>query len=260
MIAESDDVFPLTDVAPDATKLVQGARAAEAAAAALKPKPQPILPGQQRLARLSPQPDRLVAVLAARVPLLEAARPLLDALARIRGTPGAGRLDDLHRTLMHEVPAFQSVCQDARLSYECILAASYVLCTALDEVAGNSLLGRAAESAKQTWTGRLAPHFHGDSKGGEGVFRLLGYLVHKPQENLDLLELMILVLALGVEGIYRNAPNGRRALHRIKEQVYSLVYIGRGGTPSPRWEAIERLLKEDHLADVLSEASTDLFS
>jgi type VI secretion system protein ImpK len=260
MIADIDDVFPLTDAAPDAAKLVSGARASEAAAAALKPKPQAILPVQQRLARLSPQPDRLVAVLAARVPLLEAARPLLDALARIHGNPGAARFDDFHRTLMHEVPTFQSVCQDARLSYECILAASYVLCTALDEVASNSLLGRAAESTAQTWAGRLAPHFHGDSKGGEGVFRLLGYLVHKPQENLDLLELVILVLALGFEGAYRNAPNGRRALHRIQEQVYSLVYIGRGGIPSPRWVAIERLLKEGQFTAVLSASSADLFS
>jgi type VI secretion system protein ImpK len=140
------------------------------------------------------------------------------------------------------------------------LATSYVLCTALDEVASNSLSGKAAESAAQAWAGRLAPHFHGDNKGGEGVFRLLGYLLREPQKHLDLLELMVLVFALGFEGIYRGTPNGRRVLHRIREQVYSLVYVGRGGVPSPRWDAIERLLKEDNLANVLSETTTDLFS
>jgi len=260
MTADCDDIFPLTDAAPDAAKSVQGARATEAGAIAPKPKPQPILPVQQRLARISPQPDRLVAVLAARVPLLEAARPLLDVLARIPSNPDAWRLNDSHRTLMHEIAAFQSVCQDARFPYEDILATSYVLCTALDEVASNRLLGGTTESAAQAWAGRLAPHFHGDNKGGEGVFRLLGHLLRKPQEHLDLLELMVLVLALGFEGIYRNAPNGRRVLHRIREQVYSLVYIGRGGVPSPRWKAIERLLKEDKLANDLSEITTDLFS
>lgn len=260
MTADSDDVFPLTAAAPDAAKSVQGAHATRVAATAPNPKPQPILPVQQRLARISPQPERLVAVLAARVPLLEAARSLLDALARIPGNPDTGRLDDSHRTLMHEVAAFQSVCQDACLPYDNILATSYVLCTAIDEVSSNSLLGKATESTAQAWAGRLAPHFHGDNKGGEGVFRLLGYLLRKPQEHLDLLELMVLVLALGFEGIYRNAPNGRRVLHRIRAQVYSLVYIGRGGVPSPRWETIERLLKEDKLANVLSETTTDLFS
>ncbi len=162
--------------------------------------------------------------------------------------------------LMYEVTVFQSVSQDARLPYEDILATSYVLCTALDEIAGSSLVVKTIGSSAQTWGGRLAPHFHGDNKGGEGVFRLLGHLLRKPQEHLDLLELMVLVLALGFEGVYRNAPNGRRVLHRIREQVYSLVYIGRGGVPSPRWKAIEWLLKDDKLANELSEITTDLFS
>lgn len=260
MAADSDDVFPLTDAVPASVNLIQKTRANVPVAVASKPKLQPILAAEQRLARASAQPDRLVAMLAARVPLLEAARPLLSALARTSGNFDEKRLDAFHHSLMHEVSAFQSVCRDARLPFEFILAASYVLCTALDEAISHSLPTKAGESTVQAWAGRLATHFHGDYQGGKNVFRLLGFLFREPQDNLDLLELMVLVLALGFKGIYRNAPNGRRTLGGIQEQLFSRVYLGRGGIPSPRWEAIERLLREDNLANALSVITTDLFS
>jgi type VI secretion system protein ImpK len=231
-----------------------------AAAAAPKPKPQPVLPGRGDLARISPQPDRLGTVKAARVPLLEAARPLLDALARMPDQWIAMPPDALHQALLREVVSFQSVCQDARLPYEHAVAASYMLCTALDEAAGNSARGNAGEPATQLWAGGLAPHFHGDARGGEGVFRILGFLVNEPQKNLDLLELTLLLLALGFEGLYRKASDGRRVLHDIRMRVYALVYIGRGGTPLPRWTSIERLLKGDEFSDAMTETNKDIFS
>lgn len=231
-----------------------------AAAAAPKAVPTPFLSEKRDLARISPQPDRLVTVKAARMPMLEAARPLLDALARMPSRLDATSLDALHQVLSCEVVSFQSVCQDARLPHEKIVAASYMLCTALDEASSDSTRGKVDEAATQVWTCGLAAHFHGDSRGGEGIFRILGFLVIEPQKNLDLLELMLLLLALGFEGLYRRASGGRRALHEIRMRVYSLVYVGRGSTPSPRWTAIERLLKEGDLNDVLAETTEDLFS
>ncbi len=170
------------------------------------------------------------------------------------------QLDAFYRALVHEVISFQSVCQDARIPSDYIVAASYMLCTALDEAAGNSIWGKASESAAQIWAGRLAVRFHSDNKGGLGVFRIVGFLSSQPQKHLDLLELVLLVLALGFQGIYRDARNGRRVLDSIRRQIYSLVYLGRGADPAPRWVAIERLLRGDGLADVLAEITPDLFS
>ena len=253
---DGDDVFPLTDKAPDPATSAPNAHAA-AAPSALQRSLEPVLANVQRLARVSPQPDRLVTVMAARAPLLEAARPLLHALARMSGKADAAWLDTLHGAVTHDVTAFQSVCQDARIPCEEIVAASYMLCTALDDVATNSAWSKANESNAQAWTGRLATHFHGDSRGGLGVFRILGYLLNAPQRHLDLLELMLLILALGFKGAYRHAPNGQRLLDRIKERVHSSVYVGRGAIPSPRWAAIERLLKEDEQAVIAAAKHAD---
>jgi type VI secretion system protein ImpK len=250
----------LEEAAAAVGRQLDQAAQALAPAAPPKPKPRPVLSGRRDLARISPQPDRLVTVEAARVPLLEAARPLLDALARMPGQCDAMPLDSLHQVLLREVVSFQSVCQDAGLPYEHVLAASYMLCTALDEAASNSARGNAGEAAPQLWTGGLAPYFHGDARGGEGVFRILGFLVNEPQKNLDLLELTLLVLTLGFEGLYRRRPSGRRVLHEIRMRVHALVYIGRGGTPSPRWTAIERLLKRHDFSNAMTETTEDIFS
>lgn len=231
-----------------------------AAATAPKPAPKPVLSERRDLARTFPQPERLVAVKAARVPLLEAARPLLDALARMPSKLDATPLDVLHQVLLREVVSFQSVCQDAGLPYEHVVAASYMLCTALDEAASHSARGRADEADRQIWGGGLAARCHGDNRGGEGVFRILGFLVKEPQKNLDLLELMLLILALGFEGRYRRVSAGRRVLDEIRMRVYSAVHIGRGGAPSPRWTAIERLLKRDDFDILLAGTTEDLFS
>ena len=181
-------------------------------------------------------------------------------MSKIRGKSDVPSLDALEHVLLREVASFQSVCRDADFVHEHIVAASYMLCTALDEAANDSAWGRSEQSRADIGVGGLAPHFHKNSNGGVGVFRLLGFLLSKPQEHMDLLELMLFILALGFEGRYRRACNGQRVLNDIRMRVFSLVYHARGGAPSPRWTAIERLLKGDDFDSVLAETTSDIFS
>lgn len=256
---DSDEIFPLMGTAIGPAASLHNAHESIAAMAP-QPTPKPVLPKDQKLARISPQPERLIAVMASRAPLLEAARPLLDMLMRMIREPEVAASDISLSMRALEVTAFQSVCQDARIPFDEIVAASYMLCTALDDVLNNSAWGKANESATQVWLGGLAIEFHGDNGGGVGVFRILGYLLNEPQKYLDLLELMLLILALGFKGVYRKAPNGQRLMDSIAERVYTLVYVGREGTPSPRWDVIERLLKDDVVAINFSEIAKVLFA
>jgi type VI secretion system protein ImpK len=256
---DSDEVFPLIDTALNSPASVR--RTYKSAATTVPPpRPKPVLAQAQRLARVSPQPERIVTVLASPVPLIEAARPLLGALVRMTQEPDYPMPDNFRSVQAHEVTAFQSVCQEARIRYEEIVAASYMLCTALDDVLNNSAWGKKSESTARAWAGGLATKFHGDNKGGLGVFRIIGYLLNEPEKHLDLLELVLLVMAMGFKGIYRTAPNGQRGLGRIRERVYALVYAGRGGNPSPRWAAIERLLRNDVAANEFSESTMALLT
>lgn len=215
------------------------------------PPPNPLLHTWQELHRISSQPDRLVAVKAADVPLIEAARPLLDALThasdhfKIAKRIAAEEVDAFHRQLLREVVAFQSVCHDAGIGDSEVLCASYMLCTALDEATAIALSSDDETPGPGAWTDRpLSVHFHGDNKGGKNVFVLLGWLVARPEEHIDLLELVLYLLALGFQGIYRNAMGGRSNLDNIRRRVHGMVSACRGELKSARLQRIERLLRE----------------
>lgn len=214
------------------------------AATTPKPQPKPLLTNEQSLARQSPQPDRLVAIQGARVPLLEAARPLLQALAHVPRQMEETRANTLHNDLERQIASFQSVCVDALIRREYITGASYMLCTALDEAASWSAWSMDATSGANTWAGRLlAVRFHGDGRGGENVFKVMANLLKNPAEHIDLLELLLIVIALGFEGMYRKATNGKRALDEIRHVLSSTVRSCRGDdVRAAHWDAIERLL------------------
>ncbi|MET3497841.1 type IVB secretion system protein IcmH/DotU [Variovorax boronicumulans] len=239
----------------------QLARRLAAAVAAPNPPPRPLLTSPQTLARQSPQPDRLVAVQAARVPLIEAARPLLLALARMPRQLDAAQGNALQGDLADQVGTFQSVCSDARIRHEYITGASYTLCSALDEAAGLSARAKGPADDGHIWADRLlAIRFHGDGKGGENVFRIMATVLKNPAEHIDLLELQLVVIALGFEGMYRMACNGKRVLDEIRHTLFETVRSSRGdAVPAMHWTAIERLLWTPLPPCGLADAAADLF-
>ncbi|SFO52021.1 type VI secretion system protein ImpK [Variovorax sp. OK605] len=186
--------------------------------------------------------DRLAAVVAAQNPLLEAAQPLLRALADMPATLGEEGLTAIHRLLEREVASFQSICSSAHLRHEHAVAASYSLCTALDEAANSTEWGGGKAGEAGVWAGQqLAAKFHGDTKGGDKFFLLVGRLAASPQEHIDLLELMYQILGLGFEGRFSTAANGRRQLETVRHRLFNLLGTARGDVPqdlSPHWKGV----------------------
>jgi type VI secretion system protein ImpK len=200
---------------------------------------------QARGFRLISEPsaqERLAAVMAAKNPLLDAARILLRALADMPATLSEAGVPVLHRLLEREVASFQSLCSSAQIRHEHVVAASYSLCTALDEAANSTAWGGGKGGEAGIWAGQqLAAKFHGDTKGGDKFFLLVGRLAASPQEHIDLLELMYQVLGLGFEGRFSAAANGRRQLETVRHRLFTLLGTGRGDVPhelSPHWKGV----------------------
>ena len=202
--------------------------------------PPPPPPPQVQLVPEPAYEARHAAVKVAVNPLLEAAQPLLRALCDMPKDLGAEKVDVLHRLLVREVSAFQSLCTNAQIRHEHVVAASYALCTAIDEAANRTPWGGGEGGNTGIWARQqLAQKFHDDGHGGEKVFLLIGRLAASPQEHIDLLDLLFFILALGFEGRYRSAANGRRQLETIRHRVYDLVKDVRGEVPrelSPHWK------------------------
>lgn len=204
------------------------------------------LPFNIRLAAEPSQRERLAAVRAAQNPLLEAAQPLLRALADMPAElQGDDQIKVFSLLLEREVITFQSLCNNAQIKHEHGVAASYSLCTAIDEAANSTAWGGARHGeGAGAWAGRqLAAKFHGDTKGGDKFFLLVGRLAASPQEHTDLLELMYLILGLGFEGRFNSGggANARRQLETIRNRLLTLLAAARGDVPhdlSPHWRGV----------------------
>ncbi|MBO9647895.1 MAG: type VI secretion system protein TssL, long form [Variovorax sp.] len=192
--------------------------------------------------QLAPEPayePRLAAVKSAVNPLLEAAQPLLRALCDMPKDLDYAQVDVLHQLLTREVSNFRAICTSAQIRYEHMVAASYALCTAIDEAVQRKPWGGGAGADTGVWAAKpLAQQFHEDLDGGEKVFLLIGRLAASPQEHIDLLDLLFFIVALGFEGRFRREPHGRRQLETIQNRLYEIVMRVRGEVPrelSPNW-------------------------
>src|SRR5450830_141806 len=197
--------------------------------------------------------ERLEKIKLAENPLLEAAEPLLLALARLPDLAlHSEEVTVFHALLVREVDTFQSLCTQANLTRDHVIAASFALCTALDEAANGTCWGGAVGKDGVTgaavpdagsvgvWASHmLAAQFHADTEGGSKIFKIIGRLLtHQPQGHIDLLEVLYRVISLGFEGQYRAMPEGRRQHETVRQQLYSVIAQARGPVPralSPQW-------------------------
>ncbi|MDR2625656.1 MAG: type VI secretion system protein TssL, long form [Zoogloeaceae bacterium] len=185
--------------------------------------------------------SRLEKVKAAQNPLLEAARPLLLAIAQTpEELPDTVSTKAWYELLAQEVNAFSQLCAKANIRREHAVTASFCLTTALDETANNTHWGGTSDIQQAgIWADQqLASRFHGDSQGGKKFFLLLGRLSAHAEEHLDLLEVMYYILGLGFKGQYSAVANGQRELETIRYRLLLLLSSARGSVPrelSPHW-------------------------
>ncbi|MQR02094.1 type VI secretion system protein TssL [Glaciimonas sp. GS1] len=168
---------------------------------------------------------RLEQIKAARNPLLEAAEPLLLALAQMpKSLDGAVPIEAFRELLYREVINFQMLAHKAQVRREDVATASFLLCTALDEAASRTNWGGGTENDPGAWsTGMLAQKVHGDLQGGTKFFLIAGRLAERPDEFHDMLELMYYILNLGFKGEYSVAVDSKERLEAIRHDLYALI-------------------------------------
>lgn len=186
--------------------------------------------------------SRFNMIQSASNPLLEAAKPLLLALAQMpRDLRGNVAIESFRQLLEKEMVTFQKVCQKAGIKREHIITASYCLCTALDEAANSTVWGGSRHANDiGIWASKLlASTIHSDVDGGTKFFLLISKLIKQPAEHLPLLETLYHILCLGFEGQYASVNNGQQRLETIRHRVLTVLTSVRAPLPrelSPRWK------------------------
>ncbi|HEU0200449.1 MAG TPA: DotU family type VI secretion system protein [Burkholderiaceae bacterium] len=170
-------------------------------------------------------------------PLLAAANPLLNLVPQLRASATHANPAALREQLAQAIRRFDTEARAAGVPNEKAIAARYVLCTLLDESAASTPWGGSGVWAHHS----LLVLFHNEAWGGEKFFQLLGRLAENPGPNRDLLELMYVCLALGFQGRFAVAADGRNQLEALRERLAQMLR-GQAGYErelSPRWAGIK---------------------
>lgn len=171
-------------------------------------------------------------------PIVTAASPLLNAVPPLRATLAQPDPGALRETLAEAVRAFERKARELGVDQRNVIAARYILCTFVDEAAASTPWGGSGVWGRSS----LLVMFHNETWGGEKVFQLMAKLAEDPAANLDLLELLHVVLALGFEGRYRVIEGGREQLAQVRERLFAMLRKHRGEYErelSPRAKGVE---------------------
>lgn len=152
-------------------------------------------------------------------PLVALANPLLALVPQIRSTTRLADPSALRESIAQGLREFESQARARNVAPERVLAARYVLCTLLDEVAAGMPWGASGQWGRHS----LLAMFHNETNGGEKVFQLMAKLAENPGTNRDLLELIYAALCLGFEGRYRVVDGGRAQLEAVRERLAQIV-------------------------------------
>ncbi|HTR11312.1 MAG TPA: type IVB secretion system protein IcmH/DotU [Paraburkholderia sp.] len=167
--------------------------------------------------------ERLQTAAAAGRPLLEAARPLLQALRDPPADLDADAVLARRQRLLNEARAFERVCAGLMVPRAAADDALYCLCSALDEAAMQTAWGKGAATGTEWSANGLATTLGYDRQGDDRVFGMLNNAMRDPDAQGDMLELLQEILACGFEGRYRRAQDGSRRLQDIRNSLGRLI-------------------------------------
>jgi type VI secretion system protein ImpK len=170
-------------------------------------------------------------------PLVAAAAPLLQLLARLRNTLSQPDSGDLRERATREIRRFEEVARAKNIPMEQLRPAHYALCASLDDVVLATPWGSQGAWAQRS----LVSTFHQEVRSGERFFDVLTQLRQNPGNFLPVLELMYFCLSLGYMGRYRLSPRGPAEIDKLREDTYAVIRQQRPATEtglSPHWLGI----------------------
>lgn len=151
--------------------------------------------------------------------LVSCAMPLIHHAMSLASMPEPTDIHAVRSRLISDMRRFQNKSEQCIRDHRHIVAARYLLCSFVDEVIATTPWGVSHRWGAES----LLSYFHNETYGGDGFFTLLERAIQKPQQYLDLLELMYVCLSLGFSGRYRVDLNGTTKLENIRESMMTTI-------------------------------------
>ena len=157
-------------------------------------------------------------------PILAVAKPALSLLTRLSQTHQHNDVNGLHQRTLQEIRNFENNAQQKGIDQQQTLIGRYILCAAIDETVLNTPWG-----SNSIWPNKsMLSTFHRENTGGQKFFTLMERMQQNPGQNINLLELIAICLALGFQGKYRVVQGGLSYIETIRAQLHQQIAMIRG--------------------------------
>lgn len=160
--------------------------------------------------------------------LVAAAGPILSLLERICLSPSLPPVEQIRDNIEHELCAFHSKLDASKYTPDVISIAHYVLSATIDELLGKNYL-RVHHQATEFKS--FTPLTSDGAPPQQRFFEILNYLKERPNQYLDLIELIYFCLIAGYEGECHLKADGRQVLDNYIEELYQLIQEYRFSKP-----------------------------
>jgi type VI secretion system protein ImpK len=153
--------------------------------------------------------------------LITSASPFIYLLLKLKNKLMPNDINNFRKKLIKEVKIFEDVISSYNFNTKIVLHARYGLCAFADEIIASTPWGKENNWDKN---GLLYVCDHENiAFAGKQFFIILKEAIASPRENLDLLEMYYLFLALGFEGKFKGLPRGKDSLGKFTNELYSSI-------------------------------------
>ena len=183
--------------------------------------------------------------------LVAAAGPVLSLLERLCLSPSLPPIEQIRDNIEHELRAFYSKLNASQYTSELINIAYYLLAATVDELLGKNYL-RVYNIAPEFKS--FTPLTTDDSQPQQRFFDILNFVKERPNQYLDLIELIYFCLIAGFEGQYHLKADGRQSLDNHIESLYQLIQQYRFNKPHRLFNEnpIPKTVKKNYKATLLT--------
>lgn len=152
--------------------------------------------------------------------LVAAAGPLFSLLERLCLSPSLPPIEHIRDNIEHELSAFHSKLDATKYPIDLIGIARYMLSATIDELLGKSYL-RVYNLAPEFKA--FTPLTRDNAQPQRRFFEFIDYLKERPNQYLDVIELVYFCLIIGFEGEHHCKADGRQILDNKMEELYQLI-------------------------------------
>lgn len=185
--------------------------------------------------------------------LISAAGPVLSLLERLCLSPSLPPIDNIRENIEHELRAFHSKLDASKYPADLTSIAHYLITATIDELIGKNYLRVYNECAEFK---SFTPLTNDGGQPQQRFFEILNYIKERPNQYLDLIELVYFCLIAGFEGEHHLKADGRQVLDNTIEDLYQIIQQYRFNKPHRLFNdnPLPKIIKKDYKKAIISAA------